>query len=151
MSESNEKHYVVILNDDFHSFDYVTEIAVQVFGCDQNSRALPYHVHNLGKIAIEVNSKDLAQQLCERVKKYSPDPHMTAPGGAPTPLGCEVCSSSELGDVKILGTFDGTTTRLHDEWIGFEEEDNYRTHQFAIGCVLAAVVFGLIIFAIVML
>ncbi len=65
---------VVLLDDDDHTYDYVTEMLVAIF---EHSEGLAYRmaceVDSKKRVIVEVAGKKEAEAKCERIKTYGPD------------------------------------------------------------------------------
>ena len=81
-------YHVIILNDEEHTFEYVIEMLVKVFGHSLSiAETLTWRVHNTGRAIVLTTHKELAELKCEQVLSYGPDPRMSISKG---PLGCYI-------------------------------------------------------------
>jgi ATP-dependent Clp protease adaptor protein ClpS len=79
---------VIILNDEEHTFEYVIELLVKIFGHSTTvAEALTLRVHNTGRAIVLTTHKELAELKCEQVLSYGPDPRMSISKG---PIGCYI-------------------------------------------------------------
>ena len=79
---------VIVLNDEEHTFEYVIEMLVKVFGHSLTiAEALTWRVHNTGRAIVLTTHKELAELKCEQVLSYGPDPRMSVSKG---PIGCYI-------------------------------------------------------------
>lgn len=81
-------YHVIILNDEEHTFEYVIELMVKVFGHSLTiAEGLTWRVHNSGRAVVLTAHKELAELKCEQVLSYGPDPRMSISKG---PIGCYI-------------------------------------------------------------
>jgi ATP-dependent Clp protease adaptor protein ClpS len=81
-------YHVIILNDEEHTFEYVIELLVKIFGHPLTlAETLTWRVHNTGRAIVMTTHKELAELKCEQVLAYGPDPRMSISRG---PLGCYI-------------------------------------------------------------
>jgi ATP-dependent Clp protease adaptor protein ClpS len=79
---------VIILNDEEHSFGYVIELLVKLFGHSLTlAETLTWRIHNTGRAIVMTTHKELAELKREQVLAYGPDPVMSISKG---PLGCYI-------------------------------------------------------------
>jgi ATP-dependent Clp protease adaptor protein ClpS len=86
--ERQPPYHVVILNDEEHTFDYVIELLVKLFGhALPTAESLTLQIHNTGRAIVYTTHKELAELKREQVLAYGPDPRMPISKG---PLGCYI-------------------------------------------------------------
>ena len=79
---------VIILNDEEHTFDYVIELLVKLFGHSLTiAEKLTWRIHITGRAVVFTTHKEMAELKCEQVLAYGPDPRMSISKG---PLGCYI-------------------------------------------------------------
>jgi ATP-dependent Clp protease adaptor protein ClpS len=79
---------VIILNDEEHSFVYVIELLMKLFGHPQAaSFELTLRIHNTGRAVVYTTHKEKAELKRDQVLAYGPDPRMSISKG---PLGCYI-------------------------------------------------------------
>ncbi|MEM6751178.1 MAG: ATP-dependent Clp protease adaptor ClpS [Planctomycetota bacterium] len=67
-------HHVVLLNDEDHTFEYVIEVLMTVFGKNPaDAFRLTEHVHLKGRAAVWTGSKEVAELKRDQVRGYGPD------------------------------------------------------------------------------
>ncbi|MFW5828951.1 MAG: ATP-dependent Clp protease adaptor ClpS [Planctomycetota bacterium] len=73
--------HVVLLDDDAHSYDYVIEMLMELFGHSlQRAFLMAVEVDNTGRVIVDTTSKERAQLKQEQIHKYGADPRI---------LGCQ--------------------------------------------------------------
>ena len=81
-------YHVIILNDEEHTFEYVIELLVKIFGHPLTlAETLTWRVHNTGRAIVMTTHKELAELKCDQVLSYGPDPRMSISKG---PIGCYI-------------------------------------------------------------
>jgi ATP-dependent Clp protease adaptor protein ClpS len=79
---------VVILNDEEHSFPYVIELLVKLFGHSlTTAQELTSRIHLSGRAVVYTTHKEKAELKRDQVLAYGPDPSMSISKG---PLGCYI-------------------------------------------------------------
>ena len=79
---------VVILNDEEHTFDYVIELLVKLFGHSlATAKELTWRIHTTGRAIVYTTHKEKAELKRDQVLAYGPDPRMSISKG---PLGCYI-------------------------------------------------------------
>lgn len=79
---------VIILNDEEHTFDYVIELLVKLFGHPlATAKELTWRIHTTGRAVVYTTHKEKAELKREQVLAYGPDPRMSISKG---PLGCYI-------------------------------------------------------------
>ena len=72
--ESNAKHYVVVYNDDTHTFPYVIKLALKEITSDPRiASRVARQIDRRGKAAIEMTSSVEAEELQKRILSYGRD------------------------------------------------------------------------------
>jgi ATP-dependent Clp protease adaptor protein ClpS len=81
-------YHVVILNDEEHTFEYVIELLMKLFGHPTaEAQVLTWRIHNTGRAVVYTTHRELAELKREQVLGYGPDPRMEISRG---PLGCYI-------------------------------------------------------------
>jgi ATP-dependent Clp protease adaptor protein ClpS len=79
---------VIVLNDEEHTFEYVIEMLVKIFGHSLTlAETLTWRIHNTGRAIVLTTHRELAELKREQVLAYGPDPRMSISKG---PLGCYI-------------------------------------------------------------
>ena len=79
---------VIILNDEDHTFPYVIELLIKLFGHSLPvAESLTLQIHLRGRAVVYTTHKELAELKRDQVIAYGPDPRMQASKG---PLRCYV-------------------------------------------------------------
>jgi ATP-dependent Clp protease adaptor protein ClpS len=79
---------VVILNDEEHTFDYVIELLLKLFGHQLEAAVqLTWRIHLSGRAIVYTTHKEKAELKRDQVLAYGPDPRMTISKGS---LGCYI-------------------------------------------------------------
>ncbi len=79
---------VVILNDEEHTFDYVIELLIKLFGHTlPTAKELTWRIHTMGRAIVLTTHKEKAELKRDQVLAYGPDPRMSISKG---PLGCYI-------------------------------------------------------------
>lgn len=79
---------VILLNDEEHTFDYVIELIVKLFGhAKPTAEALTWRIHLTGRSIVFTTHRELAELKREQVLAYGPDPRMSVSKG---PIGCVI-------------------------------------------------------------
>ncbi len=68
------RYHVVLLDDDDHTYDYVIEMLVQIFG---HSRARAFQmaceVDSAGRVIVDTTTKERAELKRDQIHAYGPD------------------------------------------------------------------------------
>jgi ATP-dependent Clp protease adaptor protein ClpS len=81
-------YHVIVLNDEEHTFEYVIEMLVKLFGHSLTiAETLTWRIHNTGRAIVLTTHRELAELKREQVLAYGPDPRMSISKG---PLGCYI-------------------------------------------------------------
>jgi ATP-dependent Clp protease adaptor protein ClpS len=79
---------VVILNDEEHTFDYVIELLIKLFGhALKTAQELTLRVHTQGRAVVYTTHKEKAELKRDQVLAYGPDPRMSV---SKSSLGCYI-------------------------------------------------------------
>jgi ATP-dependent Clp protease adaptor protein ClpS len=79
---------VIILNDEEHTFDYVIELLMKLFGHSlQTAEAMTLAIDRVGRAVVYTTHKEKAELKREQVLAYGPDPRMAISKG---PLRCYI-------------------------------------------------------------
>jgi ATP-dependent Clp protease adaptor protein ClpS len=81
-------YHVIILNDEEHTFEYVIEMLMKIFGHSLPiAETLTQRIDSTGRAIVLTTHKELAELKREQVLAYGPDPRMSISKG---PLGCYI-------------------------------------------------------------
>lgn len=81
-------YHVIILNDEEHTFEYVIELLIKLFGhAVPTAESLTWQIHNSGRAIVYTTHREKAELKCEQVLAYGPDPRMSI---SKTSLGCYI-------------------------------------------------------------
>ena len=79
---------VIILNDEEHTFLYVIELLIKLFGHPlSTAQELTLRVHQTGRAIVYTTHREKAELKRDQVLAYGPDPRMEISKG---PLGCYI-------------------------------------------------------------
>lgn len=79
---------VIILNDEEHTFVYVIELLIKLFGHSlAAAEELTLKIHHTGRAIVYTTHKEKAELKRDQVLAYGPDPRMDLSRG---PLGCYI-------------------------------------------------------------
>lgn len=71
-------YHVIILNDEDHTFDYVIELLIKLFGHSvTRAKDLTWQIHLRGRAIVYTTHKEKAELKCEQVRSYGPDPRLS--------------------------------------------------------------------------
>lgn len=85
-------YHVILLNDEEHTFDYVIELIVKLFGhAKPVAERLTLKIHLEGRAIVLTTHRELAELKREQVLAYGPDPRMSVSKG---PIGCVIEASA---------------------------------------------------------
>ncbi len=85
-------YHVILLNDEEHTFDYVIELLMKVFGHPKpTAEELTLQVHLRGRAIVLTTHRELAELKREQVLAYGPDFRMDTSTG---PIGCVIEASA---------------------------------------------------------
>jgi ATP-dependent Clp protease adaptor protein ClpS len=81
-------YHVIILNDEEHTFEYVIELLVRLFGHPLNTaQELTWRIHNTGRAVVYTTHREKAELKRDQVLGSGADPRMEISKG---PLGCYI-------------------------------------------------------------
>jgi len=81
-------YHVIVLNDEEHTFDYVNELLMKLFGHPlSTARELSFRIDAEGRAIVYTTHRERAELKCEQVLSYGPDPRIPTSQG---PLGCYI-------------------------------------------------------------
>jgi len=81
-------YHVILLNDEEHTFEYVIELIMKLFGHPrQMAEELTLRVHQAGRAVVFTTHRELAELKREQVLAYGPDIRMASSKG---PIGCVI-------------------------------------------------------------
>jgi ATP-dependent Clp protease adaptor protein ClpS len=79
---------VILLNDDYHSMEFVVEVLCKVLGCSvERAFQLMIEAHESGRAIIWTGSKEVAELKAEQIQTF---PEVRADGKEFGPLGCVI-------------------------------------------------------------
>jgi ATP-dependent Clp protease adaptor protein ClpS len=74
---------VVLLDDDDHTYDYVIEMLMDIFGHPLDlAYRMACEVDAKGRVIVDVDAKEPATAKCERIRSYGPDERMERSRGS---------------------------------------------------------------------
>jgi ATP-dependent Clp protease adaptor protein ClpS len=80
---------VIVENDDFHTFNYVTEVLQKVFGYDMaKAFLLTFEVHSSGQAIVWSGALEVAELKRDQIRGFGPDLYAMKP--VTFPLGVRV-------------------------------------------------------------
>jgi len=81
-------YHVILLNDETHTFEYVIELLMKIFGhARPTAEQLTLRVHLTGRAIVLTTHRELAELKRDQVLSYGPDPRMSVSKG---PIGCVI-------------------------------------------------------------
>jgi len=76
--ETQPPYAVIVFNDHEHSFPFVIETFMKVFGYDlEKSRSLAVEIHNQGKGIVWSGSREVAELKRDQIRSVGPDFYAT--------------------------------------------------------------------------
>ena len=73
---------VILLDDQYHTFQYVIEMLHEIFGHPQKlGWRMAEEVDEKGRVIVATVHKELAELRKEQIEDYGPDPRVTDPAG----------------------------------------------------------------------
>jgi ATP-dependent Clp protease adaptor protein ClpS len=81
-------YHVILLNDDYHSMEFVVEVLRKALGCnDQNAVLLMHEAHTNGRAIVWTGPKEVAELKVEQIRTF----HELRDGGHQLgPLDCVI-------------------------------------------------------------
>lgn len=74
--------HVILLDDDFHTFDYVIEMLGAIFGhSPELALRMAREVNASGRVIVATVHKELAELRQQQIEEYGPDPAETSAAG----------------------------------------------------------------------
>ena len=68
-------YHVVLLDDDYHSVNYVIKMLGDLFGHPPTKGAkMAEEVHNTGRVIVATTNLEEAELKCEQIQSFGPDP-----------------------------------------------------------------------------
>ena len=68
------RYHVVLLDDDDHTYEYVIEMLVSIFGHSaRHAYDLATRVDREGRVVVDTTTKERADLKCEQIRSYGPD------------------------------------------------------------------------------
>jgi ATP-dependent Clp protease adaptor protein ClpS len=75
--------HVILVNDDDHTYDYVIEMLMAIFGYEiAKCFEMAKHVDENGRVIVATVHKELAELRQEQIMEYGPDPRITGSKGS---------------------------------------------------------------------
>ncbi len=69
--------HVVLLDDDYHTYEYVVEMLSQLFGYDQHTALdLAIVVDTAGRVIVDTTTRERAELKRDQIHNYGPDPRL---------------------------------------------------------------------------
>ena len=69
------QYHVVLLDDDYHTVEYVIEMLVKLFGHSRpKAFEMAMRVHLGGRVIVDTTTKDRAELKRDQIHAYGPDP-----------------------------------------------------------------------------
>jgi ATP-dependent Clp protease adaptor protein ClpS len=79
-------YHVILLNDDYHSFEFVVEVLQKALGCNpEKAFQLTQQAHLQGRAVVWTGPKEVAELKAEQIQSF---PEIRADGTKFGPLGC---------------------------------------------------------------
>ena len=74
--------HVILLDDDYHTFDYVIEMLHAIFGHSRElGKRMASEVNDTGRVIVATVHKELAELRQQQIEEYGPDPAEHNPQG----------------------------------------------------------------------
>ncbi len=74
-TQEQPPYNVVLLDDDFHSFEYVVRMLKTLFGHPpQRGYRMAVEVHNTGRVIVATMNLELAELKRDQIHAFGPDP-----------------------------------------------------------------------------
>ncbi len=81
--ELEPPYHVILYDDDTHTYAYVIEMVVAIFGYDEmKSFKIACEVDESGRVIVVTCHKELAELRVEQIHEYGPDPRMKESQGS---------------------------------------------------------------------
>jgi ATP-dependent Clp protease adaptor protein ClpS len=83
LTDTDNLWQVVLLDDDDHTYDYVIEMLMELFGHPvELAYQMACDVDKDKRVIVDVDTKEKAQVGCDRIKAYGPDWRMKRSKGS---------------------------------------------------------------------
>jgi ATP-dependent Clp protease adaptor protein ClpS len=80
-------YHIVLLDDEEHTYDYVVEMLIQIFGFNRTSAyQLAKAVDSTGRVIVDTTYKERAEFKCDQIRTFGPDPRIPQCRGSMTAL-----------------------------------------------------------------
>lgn len=80
-------YHIILLDDEEHTFEYVTEMLIQIFGYGKTSAyQLAREVDVAGRVIAETTYKERAEFKCDQIRAFGPDWRIPDSRGSMTAL-----------------------------------------------------------------
>lgn len=80
--ELEPPYHVILHDDDTHTYEYVIEMMVNIFGYDaKRGFKIAREVDESGRVIVVTCHKELAELRVEQIHEYGPDPRMASSKG----------------------------------------------------------------------
>ena len=77
--------HVVLLDDEDHTYDYVIDMLIRLFGHDEaRAYQMAVEVDTLGRVIVDTTSRERAELKQEQIHGYGPDPRIPRCAGSMT-------------------------------------------------------------------
>ena len=71
------RYHVVLLDDNEHTFEYVIEMLINLFGHNpQKAYELALAVDSSGRVIVDTTTRERAELKCDQIRAYGPDPRI---------------------------------------------------------------------------
>jgi len=78
---------IILLDDEEHTYDYVVDMLVQIFGLNRTSASqMAKTVDSAGRVVVDTTYKERAEFKCDQIRTYGPDPQIPQCRGSMTAL-----------------------------------------------------------------
>jgi ATP-dependent Clp protease adaptor protein ClpS len=83
--ELEPPYHVILHDDDFHTYDYVIEMLMAIFGyTEDKALRMAEAVDTCGRVIVATSHKELAELRVEQIQEYGPDMRMELSRGSMT-------------------------------------------------------------------
>jgi ATP-dependent Clp protease adaptor protein ClpS len=80
-------YHIVLLDDEEHTYDYVVEMLIQIFGFNRTvAYQLAKAVDAAGRVVVDTTYKERAEFKCDQIRTFGPDPRIPRCRGSMTAL-----------------------------------------------------------------
>lgn len=83
LPEQEPPYHVILLDDDFHTYEYVIEMLQSIFAYSvEKGFQLAKEVDRNGRVIVATAHKELAELRQEQIHDYGPDPRLASSKGS---------------------------------------------------------------------